>query len=149
MIRKPHISEVGEIKNLIEPFVREGLILPRSLHSLYTTLRDIWVDAQEGVVLGCCALHISWMDLAEIRTLAVRKDQQGAGRGMALVEACLKEARELGLKKVFTLTYIPEFFKKAGFSEADKASLPNKIWADCIHCQYFPDCREVALVYDL
>jgi amino-acid N-acetyltransferase len=53
------------------------------------------------------------------------------------------------LKKVFTLTYVPDFFKKLGFIEIDKAKLPNKIWADCIHCQYFPDCREIALIYDL
>jgi amino-acid N-acetyltransferase len=149
MIRKPHISEVGDIKNLIEPFVKEGLILPRSLHSLYTTIRDIWVDEDFSTITGCCALHISWVDLAEIRTLAVRKDFQGIGRGEALINACLQEARELGLKKVFTLTYIPEFFKKVGFHEVDKATLPNKIWADCIHCQYFPDCREIALLYDL
>jgi amino-acid N-acetyltransferase len=152
MIRKPHISEVGEIKNLIEPFVKVGLILPRSLHSIYTTIRDIWVDADNGdspTITGCCALQISWVDLAEIRTLAVRKESQGSGLGAALVNACLQEARELGLKKVFTLTYIPEFFKKVGFREVDKATLPNKIWADCIHCQHFPDCSEIALIYDL
>jgi amino-acid N-acetyltransferase len=132
MIRKPHISEVGEIKNLIEPFVKEGCILPRSLHSIYTTIRDIWVDVSDGDnpgIEGCCALHISWMDLAEIRTLAVRKECQGSGLGAALVNVCLQEARALGLKKVFALTYIPEFFKKVGFYEVDKATLPNKIWA--------------------
>jgi amino-acid N-acetyltransferase len=110
MIRKPHISEVGEIKNLIDPYVKEGLILPRSLHSIYTAIRDIWVDVTDGdnpVISGCCALHISWIDLAEIRTLAVRKEIQHNGLGEALVNACLQEARDLGLKKVFTLTYIP------------------------------------------
>ncbi|HPI93859.1 MAG TPA: N-acetyltransferase [Deltaproteobacteria bacterium] len=152
MIRKPAIAEADQIKSLIDPFVKEGLILPRSLHSLYTTIRDFWVDAGEedpGFITGCCALHISWNDLAEIRTLAVRREFQGKGDGIALVEACLREARALGVRKVFTLTYVPEFFKKVGFFEVDKSKLPNKIWADCIHCQYFPDCREIALVYDL
>lgn len=152
MIRKPSIAEADLIKNLIEPFVKEGLILPRSLHSLYTTIRDFWVNAggnDPNRIMGCCALHISWADLAEIRTLAVGKEFQGRGDGAALVEACLQEARSLGVRRVFTLTYAPEFFKRMGFTEVDKATLPNKIWADCIHCQYFPDCREIALIFDL
>jgi amino-acid N-acetyltransferase len=152
MIRKPSIAEATEIKSLIDPFVKDGSILPRSLHSVYTTIRDFWVDAtvdEPSVIKGCSALHISWADLAEIRTLAVRKEFQGKGDGAALVDACLQEARNLGLKKVFTLTYVPDFFKKIGFVEIDKAKLPNKIWADCIHCQYFPDCREIAMIYDL
>jgi amino-acid N-acetyltransferase len=152
MIRKPSIAEADQIKNLIEPFVREGLILPRSLHSLYTTIRDFWVKAGGGDpdrITGCCALHISWTDLAEIRTLAVGKEFQRRGDGAALVEACIQEARSLGVRRVFTLTYAPEFFKRMGFAEVDKAELPNKIWADCIHCQYFPDCREIALICDL
>jgi len=152
MIRKPSIAEATDIRNLIEPFVKEGLILPRSLHSVYTTIRDFWVNADNddpAQIRGCCALHISWMDLAEIRTLAVSKECQGRGEGAKLVDACLKEAIDLGVKKVFTLTYVPDFFKKLGFVEVDKAKLPNKIWADCIHCQYFPDCREVALICEL
>lgn len=152
MIRKPLIADADKIKNLIDPFVREGLILPRSLHSVYTTIRDFWVDVSDDspeLIKGCSALHISWNDLAEIRTLAVRKEFQGKGDGAALVQACLKEAREIGVKKVFTLTYVPDFFRKMGFIEVDKAMLPNKIWADCIHCQYFPDCREIALIFDL
>jgi len=89
------------------------------------------------------------LDLAEIRTLAVRRDRQGMDVGRDLVRACLDEARSLGVKRVFTLTYVPEFFVKMGFSEVDKGSLPHKIWADCIHCQYFPECKEVALVIDI
>jgi amino-acid N-acetyltransferase len=77
----------------------------------------------------------------------VRQEHQGKGYGSALVDACIREASELGLKTLFTLTYVPDFFKKKGFTPVDKSTLPNKIWGDCIHCQYFPDCRETALVY--
>ncbi|MCK9263717.1 MAG: N-acetyltransferase [Desulfomonilia bacterium] len=151
MIRKLLVNEVSEIKNLIDPYVKQGLMLPKSLHSLFTGIRDFWVTTEDGPdrqsIIGCCALQVSWMDLAEIRTLAVKQEYQGAGIGREMVKACIREAEELRLKTVFTLTYVPDFFKKMGFHEIDKATLPNKIWADCIHCQYFPDCRETALIY--
>lgn len=150
MIRKMLVNEVTEIKKLVDPFVKKGLMLPRSLHALCTSLRDFWVMTAEDdpeQVLGCCALQISWTDMAEIRTLAVRKEYQGRGVGRALVDACIREASELKINTVFALTYVPEFFRKTGFSDVDKATLPNKIWSDCIHCPYFPDCREVAVIY--
>jgi len=153
MIRKPLVNEVPEIKNLIEPFVRQGIILPRSLHSIYTSIRDYWIvtekDGTSDHLMGCCALQVSWNDLGEIRTLAVQKETQGTGLGVKLVETCLKEARTIGLKKIFVLTFVPQFFKKLCFYEVEKTSLPSKIWADCIHCPYFPDCQEVAMMFDL
>ncbi len=152
MIRKLLVNEVTDIKKLIDPFVKEGLILPKSLHSLCTSVRDFWVmtpDDDPHEIIGCCALQISWTDMAEIRTLAVKKEYQGRGAGQALVNACINEAADMKLNTIFTLTYVPAFFKKAGFSEVDKSTLPNKIWSDCIHCQYFPDCREVALIFKL
>lgn len=150
MIRKARVHDVPAIKRLIEPFVKDGLMLPKSLHALYTSIRDFWVWCDEdNLVLGCCALQISWADMAEIRTLAVQQDRQGQGQGRALLQTCLQEARDLGLLNVFTLTYSPDFFQKAGFSVVDKATLPNKIWADCIHCPHFPECDETALIYAL
>lgn len=151
MIRKLLVNEVSDIKNLIDPYVKQGLMLPKSLHSLYTGVRDFWVtidgDSGHKSIIGCCALQVSWMDLAEIRTLAVKQEYQGKGIGREMVRACIREAAQLNLKTLFTLTYVPDFFKKMGFHEIDKSTLPNKIWADCIHCQYFPDCRETALIY--
>jgi amino-acid N-acetyltransferase len=150
MIRKAVVADVPEIKKLIEPFVKDGLILPKSLHSLYTTIRDFWLMTDEtGLFIGCSAVQVSWDDIGEIRTLAVRKDMQGKGHGLELVRTCIKEAKELGLKKVFTLTYKEGFFKKAGFKHVDKSKLPNKIWADCIHCPHFPDCNETAMIYTI
>ncbi|MCD6570540.1 MAG: N-acetyltransferase [Deltaproteobacteria bacterium] len=146
MIRKATASDVLKIKPLIDPFVKQGLMLPRSLNSLYTFLRDFWVLDGENDIIGCCALSITWEDLGEIRTLAIRQQDQGKTNGTSLVNACINEARGLGLKRLFTLTYVPSFFKRIGFSEVDKAELPHKIWADCINCPYFPDCREVALM---
>ena len=152
MIRKALVNEVPEIKKVIEPFVKDRLMLPRSLHSIYTSVRDYLVltdDEDRTSINGCCALQVCWIDIAEIRTLAVRREYQGVGAGQTLVKACIEEAAHLGLKELFTLTYVPEFFKKLGFHEVNKSTLPNKIWADCIHCPYFPDCKEIALKYEI
>jgi len=152
MIRKATTSDVVKIKALIDPFVKQGLMLPRSLNSLYTFLRDFRVICPlpcQTDIIGCCALSISWEDIGEIRTLAIRDQDQGKTNGTSLVKACVSEAKELGLERLFTLTYIPSFFKRLGFSEIDKSELPQKIWADCINCPYFPDCKEVALIYQL
>lgn len=86
--------------------------------------------------------------IAEIRSLAVKKESQKKGIGSLLVKKCLNEAKKLGVNKVFVLTYIPEFFKKTGFMELDKSKLPQKIWGDCIRCPKFPECDEVALIYE-
>ena len=148
IIRKAFTADVPEIKKLIEPFVVEGLLLPKSLHSLYSCIRDFWVMSDnDSEIIGCSAMQVSWEDTGEIRTLAVRKDMQGRGYGSEIVKTCIDEAKELGLKKVFTLTYKETFFKKAGFKPISKSKLPNKIWADCIHCPHFPDCDETALIY--
>ena len=98
----------------------------------------------DGSIVGCCALHISWEDLAEIKALVVADEVQGKGLGKALLDRCLAEASELGVPNVFALTYKPEFFEKAGFNRVDKSTLPHKIWSECINCAKFPDCGEEA-----
>ncbi len=150
IIRKAVVADVTEIKKLIEPFVKDRLILPKSLHSLYSSLRDFWILTDDtGTLMGCSAVQVSWDEMGEIRTLAVKKDMQGRGYGRELVRNCINEAKDLGLKKIFTLTYKEGFFKKAGFKNIDKSKLPNKIWADCIHCPHFPDCDETAMMYTI
>ncbi len=152
MIVKPNVNDAPLIRDLIDPFVKKELMLPKSLYSVYSSIRDFWVIRDEEDVKrinGCCALQVSWENLAEIRTLAVRDELQGNGMGRLLVEKCIAEAPDLGIKKIFTLTYVPDFFKAIGFSLIDKNELPSKIWADCIKCQYFPNCRETALIYEL
>jgi amino-acid N-acetyltransferase len=100
-------------------------------------------------VIGICALHLCWEDLAEIRSLAVREGDRKKGIGAKLVKACLAEANTLRIKRVFALTYEPAFFERLGFKKVDKAVLPHKIWTDCLKCVKFPDCDEIALVKEL
>ncbi len=124
-------------------------MLPRSLNEIYENLRDFWVAEKSGNIIGCIALHISWDDLTEIKSLAVRKDSQGKGIGRQLVSTCLVEAKQLGSKRIFVLTYKPDYFRNFGFRKVKNSSLPHKVWAECINCPKFPNCKEVALVKNL
>jgi amino-acid N-acetyltransferase len=126
-------------------------MLPRPLGEIYEFLRDfvIALDEQSGDVVGCCALHVVWEDLAEVRSLAVDDAHRGTGLGRRLVEACIAEACRLGIKRLFALTYVPGFFKKLGFHDLPKETLPHKVWSDCIKCHKFPDCDEQAVALDL
>ncbi|MCX5707036.1 MAG: GNAT family N-acetyltransferase, partial [Candidatus Omnitrophica bacterium] len=96
MIRKAKIKDIKEIQGLINYFAKQDIMLPRSLNELYENIRDFWVWEEKGKVSGCAAMHISWDDLAEIKSLAVAKRLHNKGVGKELVTACLLEAGELG-----------------------------------------------------
>lgn len=148
MIRKAWVSDVKNIHKLLSTFSDRGEILPRSLSEVYDNVRDycIFYDEEQTTIIGTCAAHVTWEDLAEIRSLAVREEFTRMGIGRKLVERCMAEARELGVHRVFVLTYKREFFEKMGFHLVDKSSLPHKIWADCLKCVKFPDCDEEAMM---
>lgn len=148
MIRKSRVSDVPNIHQLLSGFAKRGDLLGRSLSELYDNLRDFYVcqDGDDGPVVGTCALHICWEDLAEIRSLAVAEGFQRRKIGTQLVEVCISEAITLGIYRIFTLTNQPDFFIHLGFIKVDKATLPQKIWSDCIKCYKFPQCDEVALL---
>ena len=104
-LRKATVQEVGEIRALLQEFAHQWDVLPRTLAELYTQVRDYFVCREyRGPLLGVAALHIFWEDLGEIRSVVVRPEIQGRKVGSRLVERCLTEARELGLKRVFVLT---------------------------------------------
>lgn len=149
MIRRARIPDARAIHQLLLTYAREGQLLGRSLVDIYAAIRDFYVYEEQGEILGIGALAICWEDLAEVRSLAVVPGQHGKGIGRSIVENCLTEARILGLKKVFALTYEPDFFKKLGFYDIDKGELPQKVWGDCINCVKFPDCDEFALAIRL
>jgi amino-acid N-acetyltransferase len=149
VIRKARLTDVKTIYNLINTYALKGLLLPRALSELYESIRDFYVWEEDGRILGVCALHVSWEDLAEVRSLAVDEAALGRGIGRALVDRCLEDARELAVSRVFALTYQVEFFSRLGFKQVDKQSLPQKIWADCIKCVKFPDCDETAMMLEL
>jgi amino-acid N-acetyltransferase len=148
-VRKASIRDAQRIQFLINEYAKLGLMLPRSIQSIYENIRDFWVYEEGGEVLGVCALTIFWSDLAEVRSLAVAPGHTGKGIGTALVKRALEEAREFGIERVFTLTYQVGFFEKLGFKVIDKEKLPHKIWRDCINCVKFPNCDETAMEISL
>ena len=149
MLRKAQIQDVKDIQKLLTFFANRGEMLSRSLSELYEAVRDFYVVEEDGRLLGAAALHIVWEDLAEVRSVAVAEDAGRKGIGGQLVMACIDEARELGLKRLFCLTYRPDFFGRFGFRIVDKSALPHKVWGDCMKCVKFPDCDEIAMVLDI
>ncbi|OGW83776.1 MAG: GNAT family N-acetyltransferase [Omnitrophica bacterium RIFCSPLOWO2_01_FULL_45_10] len=149
MIRKANVEDVKKIHKLINYHAKRDKMLPRSLNELYENIRDFFIYVDGKSLSGCCALHIDWEDLAEIKSLAVVPSRAGKGIGMKLLAECLKEARALRVKKVFALTYIPEFFRRVGFKVISKKELPHKIWSECIKCVYFPGCKEIGMLKEI
>ena len=146
-IRKAKIADVKPAFKLINEFARKGEMIPRALNDLYENIRDIFVWEEKGEIKGVCALHVLWEDLAEIRSLSVKSGYQRAGIGGKLVAACIREAKSLGINKIFALTYHPDFFRKIGFADIDKSELPQKIWGECLRCPKFPECDESAVIF--
>lgn len=145
-VRKARTADALAMQRLINGFADKGAMLHRSLSELYENIRDFFVVEDGPEVVGCGALHVSWKDLAELKSLAVSESHQGRGYGKKLIQVCLEEAEEIGLSRVFALTYVPELFVKVGFKEVDKAMLPRKVWTECVYCPKFPDCGEIAVL---
>lgn len=148
-IRKATIKDTAEIQNLINYYADKDKMLPRALNEIYENIRDFWVEEKNGDIIGCVALHIAWEDLAEVKSLAVKEEFSKHGIGKNLLNKCIDDAKILGVKRVFALTYVPDYFRKFGFKDVAKEKLPHKIWSECIKCPKFPDCGEVALLYEV
>jgi len=152
---KAQLADARDIHDAVNFFAQRGDMLPRTMGEVYENLRDFFVvrapgeGGQPGRFLGCVALHIVWADLAEVKSLAVVEEAQGTGVGSALVQACIDEARAVGLARIFALTYRPAFFERLGFVVADVMTLPRKVWNECYRCPKFPSCNEIALTFDL
>jgi amino-acid N-acetyltransferase len=145
-ISKANVKDAIEIHKLINHFAGQGCMLARALSDIYEGIREYFVAREDGQIIGCVALHVSWLDLAEIRSLAVQEKNQHQGVAVLLIDACIDEACQLGIDSLFCLTQLPDFFKKKDFQLVDRAELPHKIWTDCYRCPKHPDCNSVALI---
>jgi len=144
---KATLNDIKDMQSLVLDEVKKGVILFRSDDEVATNIRSYTLAKDNEKVVGYVALHIHSPKLAEVRSLIVDENYQGKGIGKELVKRCIKEAKDIGIKELFTLTYKKEFFEKVGFEEIAKEKLPeHKIWADCVKCKHFPICDEIALI---
>lgn len=148
-MRKATFDDVEEILKIINFYAGQGLMLARSRNMIYESLRDFVVAEEDGKILGVGGLHLIWLGLAEIRSLAVLPGLTKSGIGREIVETLEKEAREFKVNTIFALTYQPVFFGKLGYLEKPKEDLSPKVWKDCINCPKFPNCDEIAVVKEI
>lgn len=148
LYRKATMADIPAVHQLVNDYAAAGLMLRRSIMLLYEAVRDfvVAVDEESGQIVGVGALHIMWSDLAEVRSLAVKPGvtQKGIGRG--IVEFLVEEAKQLGLKRVFALTYQQVFFERCGFTMVPKETMPQKVWKECVYCDKFHCCDEIAVI---
>jgi amino-acid N-acetyltransferase len=144
--RNAVLTDVEQIHAIIQHYSPDGTLLPRDIPELCENVRDFVVAEDDGEIIGCGALHLYGIHLAEIRSIAVHPDATGRGAGKLLVKALLKEAERHNVSCVCLFTRIPEFFSNVGFSVASRNDLPDKIFKDCIHCPRFYACDEIAMV---
>ncbi|MGQ9858376.1 MAG: N-acetyltransferase [Thermodesulfobacteriota bacterium] len=149
VLRKAKVADARAIHRVLETYAARGLLLQRPLWDIYSHIREFHVWEEDGILVGVCALHIVWEELAELRSFCVMESHRGRGIGRMLATASIEEGQELGVRRVFVLTYIPNYFRKMGFHEVEKSELPQKVWADCIHCVKFPECDEIPLLKEL
>jgi len=146
VVRKARVADAKAIGDLINHYARRGMLLPKPLGRVYETLRTFSVWEENGKVLGCGRLDIVWENLAEVGSVAVHDSLRGQGVGSRLVESLVEEARELGIPRLFALTYQVNFFKRLGFNAIPKHDLPQKIWKDCLACSKYDRCDETAVI---
>jgi amino-acid N-acetyltransferase len=163
VIQKAQIRDVEEILDLINGFASSNLMLPRGPQYLYENIRDFVIavdnnipvysltDTKEvmNLMVACGSLHVLWQDIAEVRALAIHPDYQHLGLGSRIVEFMEKEARKIGIHRLFTFTMTEDFFKALGFHKIKRKDLPPKVWGECSRCPKYFQCDEVGMVLDL
>jgi amino-acid N-acetyltransferase len=149
MIRRAKIPDIPAILQLINRYAAQEIMLARTEFEMAEGIRDFHVFEEDGILIGCGALHFYTPHSAEVRSLAVTQDRHRGGVGRALVESLEAEARENGIYFLFAFTYVTEFFRKLGFREVRREELPLKAWKDCLRCPKFHACDEIAMLKPL
>lgn len=172
-IRRATVADVPAMGRIINDCAELGQMLPKAQAVLYENIREFHVAVVEGArgegrgaseedseprssihdprssrVVGVCGLSIVWANLAEVASLAVDPAYREHGIGRKLVAVCLQEARDLGIRKVMTLTYERQFFERCGFAVVDRMKLPLKVWSECVRCPKNQACDEIAMVLE-
>lgn len=134
VVRRARTADVRAIRRLVDAYTTDRILLPKETVTLYEDVQEFWVaeHVQDATVVGCGALHVMWEDLAEVRTLATDPAWTGHGIGNALLMKLLDVARELGITRVFCLTFEVEFFARNGFSVLDGPPVEPDVYAQML-----------------
>ena len=132
LVRRARAGDVRAIRTLVEPLTATRVLVAKDAVAYYEALQQFRVVEHEGRVVGCGALHVMWEDLAEVRTLAVDPSMTGHGIGGALLEALLDDARDLGIKRVFCLTFEVDFFGRHGFEPIEGQAVEPEVYAELL-----------------
>ncbi len=144
--RKAILPDAKQIHELICNYSGDGTLLPRTLAEICENVRDFVVLEDEGRIIGCGALHLYGVHLAEIRSITVNPEYQGHGGGSKLVRALFAEAKQQHVDSICLFTRAPEFFARMGFSAVHRDDLPDKVSKDCCVCPRYDRCDEVAMI---
>ncbi|MET0741303.1 MAG: amino-acid N-acetyltransferase [Candidatus Nanopelagicales bacterium] len=132
VVRRARTADVRAIRGLVDSFTGDRRLLSKATVTLYEDVQEFWVaetDGPEGnTVVGCGALHVLWEDLAEVRTIAVAPSHQRRGIGHALLSRLLAVATEVGVKRVFCLTFETGFFERHGFEELHGTPVEHDVY---------------------
>ena len=133
-VRRARTGDVAAVRRLVDPYVGRGILLDKATVTLYEDIQEFWVAErdEDGVVVGCGALHVMWEDLAEVRTLAVDAEFKGAGVGHLVLDKLLQTARWLGVRRVFCLTFEVDFFAKHGFVEIGETPVDGDVYSELL-----------------
>ena len=132
LVRSAKTSDIKKIRLIVDTYASERKLLSKETVTLYENVQEFTVAEVNGEVVGCGALHVLWEDLAEVRTVAVIKEWQGKKIGHAILEHILVKAKEIGVKKVFCLTFETKFFGSHGFTEIQGAPVEPEIYAQLL-----------------
>ena len=134
LIRPARTGDVRDIRRLVDQHATDRKLLSKATVTLYEDVQEFWVaeDLQRGAVVGCGALHVMWEDLAEVRTVAVDPACQGHGIGHAIVARLLETARELGVARVFCLTFEVAFFSRHGFRRLQGSPVAPEVYEELL-----------------
>jgi amino-acid N-acetyltransferase len=145
-VRKASMQDIPALLDLINGYAAKGIMLPRTEFEMSENMRDFMVAYAGHQLVGCGALHFYSPTMGEVRSLAVAESHKTHGIGRLIVDSLVYEAKLYGLDAVFAFTYVPGFFGRVGFYEIERGELPLKAWKDCLRCQKFTCCDEIAVM---
>lgn len=131
-VRRARTTDVRGIRSLVDHYAAGRILLDKATVALFEDVQEFWVAEAAGRVVGCGALHVMWEDLAEVRTIAVDPAYRGAGLGRRLLDALIAVADDLGVSRVFVLTFEVEFFSAAGFRPIAGTPVPHEVYAELL-----------------